>query len=138
MEHGDEPSFRSSGGARAGAPDVRLSLRWTRNTATVLILQGFWTPTRNTIRHSCRNGSGGATAHSERKSSAGEEEDNPTPPFIRGLVYHNPPRPIVYSRRVNTMSLARMSALALPPAYPFLNAFLPHFAAISDGFRATP
>jgi hypothetical protein len=62
----------SGGFGEVGAPNrasrrVPLSLRWTRNTTTVLSLQGFWTAPRNTIRHSSRNESGGATAHTQRK-----------------------------------------------------------------------
>ena len=41
-ERGDEPWFRSTAGVRAGEPAHPLFSRRTRNTATVLTLQGFW------------------------------------------------------------------------------------------------
>ena len=52
-----------SGGANAPLPGGPATY------ATTLILRSFWTFTRNTIRHSRRDGSGGATARGEGKTA---------------------------------------------------------------------
>jgi hypothetical protein len=55
-----------------------------------------------------------------------------------GLARHAQPDPILYTPWVSKMSVARMTALASPPARsgrPFLDAFLPNFEGIFEGLR---